>query len=348
MSNKQVLIISDNPAAFKQVLSPERCRITRLDSIRYLGFSGLESVVIDCAGIGNALKKVSLGIRDDAETQSLWALLSPGRGPKVYLLVEKMAKASPEMQQLGIEYLIPSELKKLVDSVPAETAAASGSLASEQLTADEVRALHQQGIHNLPPGARLTPWAAEVAASLNMSVTEHSLHYLLPVIASDRAGLAAQREELFSLGSRHPNLLFILSEVFLPIFNNLFPSLAGRTVAPSVHWASHGAFTGEVSIAMLVDQRCYGAIIPPFKPYTDPENLKKLATMAQKHGLALFCTFTLASAGTCDIIASDRQSAAAMIPLYQSGVIDPAGLPDSGAIVVNKEFLQQITNRKGN
>ncbi|HPW60506.1 MAG TPA: hypothetical protein PLK58_17805, partial [Candidatus Rifleibacterium sp.] len=73
MNNSNVLIISDNPGSFYAeplALSPEKCRITRLDSIRYLGFSGLKAVIIDCASISGILKKVSLGIRDDAETQS--------------------------------------------------------------------------------------------------------------------------------------------------------------------------------------------------------------------------------------------------------------------------------------
>jgi len=355
MNNSNVLIISDNPGSFYAeplALSPEKCRITRLDSIRYLGFAGLQAVVIDCASISGILKKVSLGIRDDAETQSLWELLSTTNGPKVYFLVEKMARPSSDMQQLGVDYIIHAELRRLIDSCgnnSRNTAAGDNKpVAAGILTADDIRDMHQKGARSLPAGVRLTPWAAEVADSLKMSVAEHQLYLLLPVTANSKAHLASQREELFALASRHPNLLFIVSEIYLPIFNNLFPSLSGRTVAPSVHWASHGAFTGEVSVQMLVDQRCFGAIVPPQKPYTDPENLKKLAALAQKQGLALFCTFTLASAGTCDIIASDRQSAGSMISLYQSEVVNQARLPESGAIAVNKEYLQQLTSRKGN
>jgi len=354
MSNKHVLIITDNPAGLQAeplVLSSEKCRVTRLDSIKYLGFSGVQHVVIDCASIGIALKKVSLGIRDDDETRSLWGLLASTNGPKVHLLVEKMSKASSEMQQLGVAYIIPAELRRLLEETSSATTHSfsdSDSSASPLLTADDIRDLHQQGSRRLPSGSRLTPWATEIAASLNMQTDDNQLFLLMPVMAASRRQLAEQREELFSLASRYPNLLFIVNEVFLPIFNGLFPSLSGRTVSPSVHWASHGAYTGEVSPAMLADQRCFGAIVPAQKPYTDPENLKKLLGLAQKHGLTLFCTFTLASAGTCDIIASDRQSAGTMIPLYQSGVVNPARLPDSGAVAVNKEFLQQITIRKGN
>lgn len=356
MNNSNVLIISDNPGSFYAeplALSPEKCRITRLDSIRYLGFSGLKAVIIDCASISGILKKVSLGIRDNAETQSLWELLSTTNGPKVYFLVEKMARPSSDMQQLGVDYIIHAELRRLVDNCSStgndiaagdhKPAAAAG-----MLTADDIRSMHQAGTRSLPAGARLTPWAAEVADSLKITVAEHQLYFLLPVNANSKEHLASQREELFALASRYPSLLFIVSEIYLPIFNNLFPSLSGRTVAPSVHWASHGAFTGEVSVQMLVDQRCFGAIVPPQKPYTDPENLKKLAALAQKQGLVLFCTFTLASTGTCDIIASDRQSAGSMISLYQSEVVSQARLPESGAIAVNKEYLQQLTSRKGN
>lgn len=354
MSNNQVLIITDNRSSFyaePYSLSPEKCRITGLDSIRYLGFSGVNAVVIDCASISGVLKKVSLGIRDNAETQALWELLAMQGGPRVYLLVEKMQKPGNEMMQMGIEYIIPAELRKLVaDAAPATQTreAQAAEFRQQLLTADDIRDLHQKGARQLPAGSRLTAWASEIADSLNLHAAEHKLHLLLPVKITSKEQLAGQHENLYSLASRYPSLLFMVNEIYLPVFNSLFPSLGGRTVAPSAHWASHGAYTGETSVQMLVDQRCFGAVVPACKPYSDPENLKKLAKLAHQHGLALFCTFTLASAGTCDIIATDGSGAGAMIPLYQAGVVSPGKLPESGAIVVDNEFLQQITIRKGN
>jgi len=356
MSNKQVLIISDKPGQFStgpQALPPEKCFVTRLDSIRYLDFSRWRAVVIDCASIDKTLKKVSLGIRDDAESDSLWQLLSESNNPTVFMLVEKMARTSPEMQQMGMEYITPAELSRFINTRdeinPGTTSDNSfDATAKTMLTADDIRELNMKGLKTLPAGCRLTPWAAELADSLQMTASEHQLYLLLPVTVASRSQLAARREELFELASRHKNLFFIVNEIYLPIFNELFPALSGRTVAPTVHWASHGAFTGEVSVQMLVDQRCFGAIVPAQPPYTNAENLKKLVQLSQKHGLKLFCTFTLASAGTCDIIAPDHQNSGSMISLYHSGVIDPARLPESGAVAINNEFLQQIAIRKGN
>lgn len=356
MSNKQVLIISDKPGQFStgpHALSPEKCFVTKLDSIRYLDFSNWRAVVIDCATIDKTLKKVSLGIRDDAESDSLWQLLSESNSPAVFMLIEKVAKPSPEMQQMGMEYITLSELSRLVSARDENNSGTTSdnshnAPAGAMLTADDIRELNMKGLKTLPAGCRLTPWAAELADSLQMTASEHHLYLLLPITATSRGQLAARREELFELASRHKNLFFIVNEIYLPVFNELFPALAGRTVAPTVHWASHGAFTGEVSVQMLIDQRCFGAIVPAQPPYTNAENLKKLIQLAQKHGLTLFCTFTLASAGTCDIIAPDHQKAGGMISLYHSGVVDPARLPESGAIAINNEFLQQIAIRKGN
>lgn len=354
MNNNQVLIITDNRDSFFAAplfLSPEKCRITGLSSTRYLGFTNIRAVVIDCAGISNVLKKVSLGICDNEEALALWQMLIDTRGPKLYMLVDKMQRPSDEMLQLGIEYIIASELKKLVESDDnLQVSKDSGIVerSKQLLTADDIRSLHQRGIRHLPSGARLTPWAAEVAESLNLKATEHKLYFILPVIATSKEHLASQHEHLFSLASSYTNLLFMVNELYLPVFNNLFPSLSGRTVAPSAHWASHGAFTGETSVQMLVDQRCFGAIIPAQKPYLEQENLKKQIQLAREHGLALFCTFTLASAGTCDIIATDSSDNETTIPLYHSEVVNPIDLPKTGAIVVNNEFLQAFALRKGN
>lgn len=356
MNSMQLLIITSNRSellAAMPGITPENSVITSLDSLNYIGFSHYKKIVIDCASVSDSLKKVSLGIRDDRATQSLWQLLASSNGPEVYLLIEKMERPGNEMRQLGIQYITAAELQKMANSAELSIEQATRPLEENRpatgiLTADDIRDMHQNGLRQLPAGARLTSWAAEVADSLNFHSDSHVLHLLFPVKASSKKALANMHTDIYALNSKFPNMLFIVNEAYLPVFNNLFPSLQGKTVAPSVHWETHGAYTGETSVQMLVDQRCFGAIIPAKKPYTDPENVVKLQKLAQKNGLTLFSTFTLASAGSCDIIASDNSDFGAIVALYPAEALTAGAVPGSGAIVVNSEFLKQSAFRKGN
>lgn len=356
MNSMQILIITSNRSellAAMPGITPENSVITSLDSLNYIGFSHYKKIVIDCASVSDSLKKVSLGIRDDQSTQALWQLLASSNGPEVYLLIEKMERPGNEMKQLGIQYITAAELQKMANSAESSIEQASRSLETDRpahgiLTADDIRDMHQSGLRQLPAGSRLTSWAAEVADSLNFHSDSHALHLLFPVKAASKKAMADMRTEIFALSSKFPNMLFIVNEAFLPVFNSLFPSLQGKTVAPSVHWESHGAYTGETSVQMLVDQRCFGAIIPARKPYTDPANFARLQKLAQKNALTLFSTFTLASAGTCDIIASNKSDSGAIVALYPAEALTDNMVPGSGAIVVNSEFLKQSAFSKGN
>lgn len=356
MNNRHLLIItSDRNKLMSSIsaLSEANITITGLDSLNYIGSAMYKKIIIDCVSISSSLKKVSLGIRDNNETRALWDLLANVNGPEIYFLIEKIERPSSEMLQMGIQYITLVELKKLAMEAPADDWQPSQANANERsgqsiLTADDIRDLHQQGIHQLPAGSKLTSWAAEVADALNFHTDSHKLYLLFPVkVASSRA-LQEMRSELFELGSKFANMLFVVNPLFLPIFSESFPSLQSRTVATSVHWASHGAFTGETSVEMLTDQRCFGAIIPTNKPYTDPKNLAALQQLACKQGLTLFSTFTLASSGTCDIIASDKSQSGAIIPLYPAETLTSGVLPVSGAVIVNSNFLKQSAFRKGN
>ena len=356
MSNNQILIISDNRHDLQGRLSAtalEKCHLTGLESLRYISLANLGTVIIDSGSIGKTLRKISLGIHDDDASDALWQLLSQPKSAKVYFLVDKMQKPGSDMTALGIDYIIIENLEQLITESSSDFSfsgsAGNGDQKGQLLTADDIRSLHQLNIRQIPAGSRLTDWAAEVADSLNFSQSSELLQLIWPVEAKNRAALQKMHEELFDLNARHPGLLFLVNPVLLPAFNSLYPALAGKTVSPIVHWASHGAFTGETSAAMLADLRCAGAIVPARKPYTDPKNLVSLIKQAKENSLTLFSTFTLASSSVCDIIASESSGQGALIPLYNAELIGDNELPTGpAAVVVNHELLKRIALRKGN
>ncbi|MBU1109650.1 MAG: hypothetical protein KKB51_23420 [Candidatus Riflebacteria bacterium] len=363
MSSNQILIISDDRSGLQSRLSIaalEKCRMTGLESLRYISFSNLCAVVIDAKSIDNTLRKVSLGIRDDDASDALWQLLSHPTDTRIYFLIDKMQKPGSDMLQLGIGYIIVEHLEQLITDANSENAAngnlpifsENGSKTSQLLTADDIREMHQQNIRQIPAGSRLTAWASEVADSLNISQSDQDseqLQLIWPVEAKSSDALKKMHVELFDLNSRYPNLLFLVNPVLLPIFNSLYPALQGKTVSPVIHWAAQGAFTGETSAAMLADMHCIGAVIPACKPYTDPQNLLSLIKQAKENGLILFSTFTLASSSVCDIIASESSDTMTLTPLYMAELIIGNELPTGpAAIVANHELLKQIAFRKGN
>jgi hypothetical protein len=356
MKSHRTLILSNRRNELIKELDSLYCEsitLTSPDSLSYIGLANYRCVVIDSESLKNSLRKVSMGIRDDSACQALWYLLSESGNPEVFFLVEKKQKPDRDMTSLGVKFITLREIPGLALSsseMPAETSSSleKNRPSSAILTADDIREMHQKGINRIPANAGMTPWAAEVADSLRMQKTSSRLHLLYPVVAESRRALKEKGSELFDLSSRHPEMLFIVNELHLPVFNSLFPALQGRTVAPRIHWESHGAYTGESSVQMLVDQRCAGAIIPATKPYTDPTSLHKLLQLAAKTGLTLFSTFTLASSGSCDIIATNNSESGNIVPLYPASVLGDNGrIPESGAIIADMDFLRQLALRKG-
>lgn len=355
MSRNQILVITDDRKALQERLPAvalEKCRITGIESLRFIGFADLSAVVIDSKSIDKTLRKVSLGIRDDDASDALWQLLAQPKSARVFFLVDKMTRPGSDMLALGIDYLLYENLEQLI----ADTYTSSPSHAFDQdtssqtrlITADDIRHLHKQNIRKIPAGSRLTAWAAEVAESLNFSETGVALQLIWPVAATSATVLKKAHEELFDLNAKYPDLLFMVNPAYLPIFNDLYPSLKGKTVSPVIHWASHGAYTGETSAAMLADLRCAGAVVPARMPYTEPKHIANLLEQANKHGLTLFSTFTLASSGVCDIIAPESSQRATLTPLYSADMIGAGELPDGpAAIVLNSELLKRIPSRKG-
>lgn len=350
----QILIVTENKNRILKELGQNQLEfitVTGIDSLNYIGINRFFRVIIDCADIQSSLHKLSLGIHDDSVTSALWKLLSGIDRPEVLFLVEKSGdRPSSDMINLGVSFISISEIKKL-----SPVTNPGSSISTEEkngnsaplLTADDIRLLHNQGKRTLPAGARLTSWAAEVADSLNLKVCEaHQLYLVLPLNIKTREDLVKKREHIFATAGNFPQLFFLINPLFLPVFNEMFPALTGRTVAPSLHWESHGAFTGETSASMLSDMRCFGAVLSSAEPYKRPEYLKKTLSQAKSAGLKLFSTFTLASPGTCDIIATDNKEADTLIPLYPAETVNTRNLPESGAILINEDFLKQLPSGK--
>lgn len=354
MTEKKVLIITDIAKDcgrfFKPPfsLAPELVLVTGAASLQYLGFTGFATVIIDSPRLHKELGKISLGIRDSIETEALWQIFCGACAAEVYILIGQKAAATKTMRELGISYLAESELAELVAArVAADNTAGSGATISAQtmLTADEIRTLHQSGVRNLDAGRPMTPWAAEVAESLGMKVVSTQNHFLVNLAALSPKKLREISEEIFALSTRLPELLYVINPATIAAFAATFPSLRGRVVASTIHWASQGAYTGETSAAMLADLRCYGAIVPAQLPYCTAANLKELLQQAQKHNLKLFSTFTLAYGTGCDIIAPDGAASEQMTPLYNAEVSTET--PANGGIIAGLEYYRKLPTRKG-
>lgn len=354
MTEKKVLIITDSGKAGAKffaapfALSPEKVTVTGVASLNYIGFTGYAAVIIDCPALINDLTKISLGIRDSIETEALWRIFCGETGVEVFILVEQKAAPSKTMRELGIDYLLSGEIAELVaEYAPASADSGNTTGSRNVLTADDIRDLHQQGQRHIPPGSSLTAWALEVAEALGLTQNDNSLKYLLDLSNFSPSGLKARQEDIFALSTRIPELLFVLNPLSIPSFNQVFPSLRGRVVCSTIHWATQGAFTGETSAAMLADMRCHGAIVPARQPYCRGENLKELLKQAQKNDLELFSTFTLASGTDCDIIASEDAASKQLTPLYEARLTAGLTLPETGAIIARPEEFTHLPFRKG-
>lgn len=348
MANKKILIITDNNRASSKffeapfLFSPEQVTVTGVASLNYIGFQNFNGIIIDCPALINDLTKISLGIRDSAETEALWRIFCGETGIEVFILVEQKTSPGKTMRELGISYITGPEIADLIKSLSKSFSEATKSTKpAEILTADDVRSLHQTGRRSIPTGSGLTPWAEEVAQALGMTRETCSLKHLIDFSHAGAEELKIRQEEIFSLSTKIADALFVLNPIMLSLFIKMYPSLRTRTVSSTVHWASHGAFTGETSAAMLADLRCHGAIVPAKAPYFEKKNIHQLIEQAQKYSLELFSTFTLASGTGCDIIASDGATDKQFTPLYRAQVLDQQRLPETGAIIAGPDYFLQ-------
>ena len=349
MSSATLLIISDSKRKkedFSQApfnLSPESFFLTGPESLNFIGLRNYQAIVIDSQALAPILKKISLGIRDDATSEALWQIFSePSRCP-VYLVVDRISAPTKEMRELGLNYILPKDVKTIDSSSNNKPRFGKGFQLKKQsiLTADEVRELHQNGTKTLPPGQGLTSWAREVADSLGMlNAAATSFQYLYKIKAQTISELKGLREKLFEYSGKHSNLLFIVETPLIPVFNELFPSLRKKIVSPTIHWAKKGAFTGETALEMLTSLGCHGAIVPSVKPYIDRENLEALIKEAGKKGFVLYSTFTLAPKAGCDIIARNEVENRPLKPIYLNENFNPENAPNAGAVLVNDTFFK--------
>ncbi len=355
MTDKKLLIITEtgkSGSVFFEPpfsLSPERVTVTGPESLHYLGLQRFFAIILDSPALHRHLSKISLGIRDDAETEALWRIFCGESGADVFMLVEQKASPSQAMRDLGINYVLPGEIREITETAAFEAVGTNGSanFSTQILTADDIRDLYQNGQRRIPAGSSLTSWAAEVAESLGMSQTVIGLKYLVDLTNLSPAALKKMQSETADLSTRIPASLFVLNPLSLSIFALIHPSLRERMVSSTIHWADHGAFTGETSAAMLADLRCQGAIIPAKAPYCIEKNLQQIVQQAKKHDLELFSTFTLASGTGCDIIASDGGTSNQLTPLYEARLLIGQNIPDTGAVIARPEEYKNLPFRKG-
>ncbi len=355
MTAKKILIITDKSRAAGQFASPpfslpiEKFTATGPASLNYMGLQQFAAVVIDCGSLHPHLTKISLGIRDTTETEALWHVFCGSSGARVFILVDRKSAPGKEMRELGIDYILAGELAELTQQSTGPVSEKTDYASNHDfITADEIREMHQNGIRTISESRPITSWAAEVAESLGMKIAADNLKLLADFSRLSPSKILNQRSDFFNLASRfNQDLFFVLNPLVIPVFAQVCPSLREKVVASTIHWAHQGAFTGETSAAMLADLRCHGAIIPAFPPYCQPQNLQDLLKQAKKHNLELFSTFTLASGTGCDIIATDVASSLPLTPLYDARLFDQSGLPATGAIIAENDYLMQLPFRKG-
>lgn len=343
----RLLFISNERSKFLSddfVLPLGTFEVVGIDYASFLDLRGFVGIILDKDDWILALRKVNLGIRDDKEAQTLWNIVY-NSNTKTYFLCDENIASSKDMLNLGISYVKERELPRLLSDAENMGSAAFGHFSNgpikpvEQtiLTADDIRGLHQDGITTIPAGAQLTEWAREVATTLKISELEGKQLRLFPLKLNSKKDLKKRRTEIFDLASDR-NLYFVINPLYIASFNLEYPVLKGRTVASGVHWASHGAFTGEVSAEMLKDLGCFGAVLPFEEPYIAAGNLEKLVAEAKAKGLRLFSTFKFANGSSYDIIQLEVLKKLGIIQIYEEASAMPqhevAAILAGGAVKV--------------
>ncbi len=348
MTRKLLLIVSEatkNGAEFftqPYGLQPEQARVTGPASLNYIGLSNFAAVILDSPSLIKDLRKISHGIRDDSATEALWSLFSGEYNVPLFILVNKKASPSIDMRNLDINYILPKEIKDLAGELGIKSGPTQNTIgsAAEMLTADDIKIMAQQGIRTLEPGMRLTGWAEETAKTLGINQKENRIHLLVDLTnLAGRSFFKQIKSEIFDISTALRDAYFVVNPIHMPFFAELFPGLRHRLVSPTIHWAAQGAYTGEVSAAMLADLKCYGAIVPAKPPYCEEKHIESLFIQAQKYDLQLFSTFTLANNQACDIIATDRNTGKPMIPVYSRQLGKSS--TESCALIADLSFFKE-------
>lgn len=308
-------------------LDPEQFMLTGYEYLGYLGTgNGRFAALVLHEPDPGLLPKLALGIRDGAALESVWNTLAHAPQLPVRVLVPAPCRPLPAWFDLGIEPITPKDLRALLGEAAAGhiagTAAPASTASSGRhpapLTADDIRDLNQQGRRTLPADTPMTDWAREVATSLGITLAPKVSQYVLMNLPiRRRADLISRLERMHAAASADPNLYFILPAPYWPALRELAPNLKSRIVAPSVFLATNGAFTGEISLDMIADAGCRGAILPAGKPYADPKLLPAFLKNAARMGLLIFSAAPLERSKGCDIMAPHD----GIIPLGTPGVV---------------------------
>lgn len=346
--NNKILILTDKKSQsyYEAPCNFDRScvTVTSASSIKYIGFFSYSYIVFDYQNIPCLLNKVALGIKDSPETEALWHLCAVSMNIKI--LCDKKTASDKNMFNLGIDYILPSEIRKLCESKQDVKTKDPASMAKTVLTADDIRLMHHRGEANIPPSATLTSWASELAETYQMNKRETMLFKFLKLNCQTKSDFLRHKTQINDIAEQTKDLCFIIPPPLMVIFNEIFPSLKERKVSPTIHWASKGAFTGEVAAEMLKDVKCNKAIIPANKVYAKPENLKSLIFEAQKNGIDLFSTFSLALHECCDIISWYKDKANLIKPVYpDTSFVSNKETGLAGAVIVQPSSLGLDDNR---
>ncbi len=332
-------------------LDPESFLVTGYASLGFIGLESFSSVVFHDPP-PDFLRKLQLGIRDSRELEGAWKLFAyPGRR-SIRILVPAPVSPPPQVwRDLSIEPVFPRDLATAIPGNNEVFTSPGPVKPAVPLTGDDIREMHRKGVRELPPGSRLTDWGREVADTLGMTVRDSSpCPLLIALSARTTKALRAASEFLFSSATAHPEALFVVVPTLIPIFRELFPSLKNRMVSPVVHWAAHGAFTGEVSLDLLIDMGCAGAILQDDPPHNLPKNREGLIRRAGEKGFRLFSPSPLAAEKACDIItAPGRVQPSGLQPvrfLDRRGTPDWSAESERSAVLVGEEEISG-KQRKG-
>jgi len=355
MTAASILIISDQLKSETLINPPfsldaDEFWVTNFESLRYLGLSRFGMVILH-EPPSDLLRKLSLGIRDGPKLEALWDIFAK---TTLSLKVLVPAPGAPQKvwMELGLEAVYPSDLKNLIKNHQANSFHSFGEKVEAQtiMTADDVRDLYQSGVRNLDENTRLTEWAREVAISLGITFSSQSPHFILIALAAtNKASITAASEKVHAWSVEHPNALFVLPPPLLPVFIESYPALKSRTVSSTIHWASSGAFTGEVSMDMLAGLGCIGAVVPDQLPHNAPENCGRLLAEGRKRGFLLFATFPLEPSKVCDIISPlEVGTRPESVPGREQKTADNICLPLSdGSILIRESDFPRLNLRKG-
>ncbi|HEY9070465.1 MAG TPA: triose-phosphate isomerase [Candidatus Ozemobacteraceae bacterium] len=346
MTARPLLIVSETLKAPDLLqapfgLQPEEFMLARLESLAFIGFSRFAAIVIHDPP-ADLFRRLSLGLRDRPDAEALWTVISQARPIPVHVLVEKIGRPPAELADLGIGLVTPARLREACEAAPAPgTVSGPAVAAATMLTADDVRIMHTQGIRTLDEETPMTDWARETAAALGIRLTRRaSRRIIIPVEARGVAHLQKFGDLIHGFAASPLAPLFTVPEPLMPAFNELFPSLKGRLVAPSIHWEKQGAFTGEISLAMALDLSCEGAIVPDLPAYTEPKRFEALCRLVAGKQFSLYVPAPLAARDCCAII-GDR-----IFRLTDVRGRTAAALPPDGALLMKGCDLENIARER--